>query len=62
MDAFKGASLDLLLDDYIRDDEKQIAKLWQADCEAIGFSCSMREIKLEKQACLVFVRTLGHEE
>jgi hypothetical protein len=62
MDAFKGASLDLLLDDYIRDDEKQIAKLWQADCEAIGFSCSMREIKLEKQACLVSARTLEHEE
>ena len=57
MDAFKGCVLDLLLDDYIREDEKEVAKLWQADCEAVGLSCSLREIKLEKQACLVSVDT-----
>lgn len=53
---FGGATIDLLLDDYIRDDEKQIAQLWQADIAAAGYSVTKTEQQLEKDACLLAIR------
>lgn len=50
---FAGAQIDLLLDDYIRDDEKEIAKRWQAKIAAAGYTQTMIERKLEKDACLI---------
>jgi hypothetical protein len=50
---FAGAQIDLLLDDYIRDDEKEIAKRWQAEIAAAGYTQTMIERKLEKDACLI---------
>lgn len=52
---FAGAHIDLLLDDYIRDDEKEIAKLWQADIATAKLSQTMTELKLEKDACLISI-------
>ena len=52
---FKGAQIDLLLDDYIRDDEKEIAKLWQEELKAAKQSFNISERKLEKDACLIAV-------
>lgn len=54
---FAGASIDLLLDDYIRDDEKAIAKLWLEEIDARGFSKNMSERKLEKGACLIHIES-----
>ncbi|SDC67251.1 hypothetical protein [Paraburkholderia lycopersici] len=50
---FPRASIDFVLDDYIREDEQRIAKLWQAELEASGFVCQVSERRLEKGACLI---------
>ena len=52
---FKGASIDLLLDDYIRDDEKEIATLWKAELDAERIQHKSSERKLEKDAYLISI-------
>lgn len=52
---FKGARIDMLLDDYIRDDEKQTVAMWQKEFELAGVDCAVQEIKLEKDACLISI-------
>ncbi|MBK7954980.1 MAG: methyltransferase FkbM [Candidatus Accumulibacter sp.] len=56
---FVGAQLDVLLDDYIRDDERQIAQLWLVDINRWGLTGRLIEKKMEKDACLVYVRNAG---
>ena len=51
----KSARIDVLLDDYIRDDEKEIAQLWLKDIEAQGLSAQMTTRKMEKDACLISI-------
>lgn len=51
----KSARIDILLDDYIRDDEKEIAQLWLKDIEALGLSVLMTTRKMEKDACLISI-------
>lgn len=51
----KSARIDILLDDYIRDDEKEIAQLWLKDIEAQGLRAQMTTQKMEKDACLISV-------
>jgi hypothetical protein len=51
----KSARIDILLDDYIRDDEKEIAQLWLNDIEALGLSAQMTTCKMEKDACLISI-------
>jgi hypothetical protein len=53
---FKGAQIDLLLDDYIRDDEKEIAKLWQAEIAAEKLEYSTTVCQLQKDACLIAIK------
>jgi hypothetical protein len=53
LEHFGGARIDLVLDDYIRDDEKQIAKMWMADLAARGLAPTLTEKKLEKDACVL---------
>jgi hypothetical protein len=50
---FPHASIDFVLDDFIREDEQEIAKLWRADLESSGFNCQVTERRLEKGACLI---------
>lgn len=50
---FPHASIDFVLDDFIREDEQQIARLWRADLESSGFNCQVTERRLEKGACLI---------
>lgn len=52
---FAGACIDLLLDDYIRQDEKEIAQLWQADYVSVGLQFRIIERKLERDACLISI-------
>jgi hypothetical protein len=52
---FKGAKIDILLDDYIREDEKEIVRLWLAEIEAQGLRYTLVEKKLEKDACLITI-------
>lgn len=53
LEHFSGARFDVVLDDYIRDDEKQIATLWRLELESRGIVPKMVEKKLEKDACIV---------
>lgn len=52
---FPNAHIDFLMDDYIREDEKQVAQHWLAEMEAMGLVGSSIEYKLEKDACLLTV-------
>jgi len=52
---FKGVQLDFLMDDYIRDDEKEIVALWQAEFTAAQLTHSAQTSKLEKDACLISI-------
>lgn len=56
LEHFAGTHIDLLLDDYIREDEKEIVQRWQTDITAAGFSQTTTERKLEKDACLIRVQ------
>lgn len=52
---FPDAHIDFLMDDYIREDEKQVVQHWLADMEALGMTGTSTEYKLEKDACLLTV-------
>ena len=52
---FKGAHIDILLDDYIREDEKEIVQLWLKDIEVEGLTAQMSTRKMEKDACLISI-------
>jgi hypothetical protein len=53
MKYFPSASLDILLDDYGRADEMEIARLWQKFISAQGYQIEIAEIPLEKGAILI---------
>jgi hypothetical protein len=55
LEHFKGAQIEILLDDYIRDDEKEIVRLWLKDVEDRGLKCNMRTYKMEKDACVISI-------
>lgn len=48
-----GAQLDILLDDYRREDEKQVAQAWLDDLRARGLEPTLTAYPLEKEACLI---------
>lgn len=55
MSGFLGSTIDLLLDDYIRADEKEVAQVWLQDIKTLGMTCSVVEKNLEKGAVLINV-------
>jgi hypothetical protein len=55
MEALGGASVDVLLDDYVRDDERAVVEMWQQDLRAMRRRFELTVHPLEKQACLVRV-------
>lgn len=55
MEHFPNAHIDFLMDDYIREDEKQVVQHWLADMEVLGRAGTSTEYKLEKDACLLTV-------
>lgn len=55
MQYFPDAHIDFLMDDFIRQDEKEVAKHWQRDVKAAGLLSAVRNFKLEKDACLITV-------
>ncbi len=54
---FVGAQVDVLLDDYIRDDEREVAQLWLKDIERWGLIGCLIEETMEKDACLLTIRS-----
>ena len=53
--AFSAATLDIFLDDFIREDERQIATLWEDEFRAAGRYCASRILKLQKKACILHI-------
>lgn len=52
---FPDAHIDFLMDDYIREDEKEVAQQWLVDAEVAGLVATARTFKFEKDACLITV-------
>lgn len=50
---FAHAHVDILLDDYIRDDEKEVTKMWQAELQSALRSCDVTTRRFDKDACLI---------
>lgn len=51
---FKNANIDILLDDYARNDEKEVGGLWERDLKQSGYEVVSTEIaSMEKEALLV---------
>lgn len=59
---FLGAHIDFLMDDYIREDEKKIAKLWRDEITAAQIPNVFTERKLERDACLLQVSTSSESD
>jgi hypothetical protein len=55
MSALPDACLHVLLDDYVRDDEKQIARMWQDELANGNRSFEFEVRTLEKDACLLHI-------
>lgn len=53
MKYFAPAQIDFLLDDYIREDEKELARMWQTACATAGIEYEVIEKQLEKEALLL---------
>lgn len=57
LEQFAGAQIDWLMDDFIREDEKEIVQLWQQEMVALNIPNKSTVKKLEKDACLLQVST-----
>lgn len=55
---FASAHIDFLLDDYFRDDERELAAAWQSACATAGLPISVAERACEKGAFLLSVNPL----
>ena len=53
-----SAHIDFLLDDYFRDDERELARAWQSACDTAGLGISVTERACEKGAFLLSVNPL----
>jgi len=62
LEYFAGARVDILLDDYIRNDEKEIAQQWLTDIQDKGLQYQLIEKKLEKDACLIRVSSVSNHQ
>lgn len=50
---FENGSIDILLDDYFRDDEKEVGELWKNALEAAGYKTKTEKMQLEKEALFI---------
>lgn len=50
---FKSKNIDIVLDDYFRDDEKEVGKLWENDLDLTGFQVQTETVKMEKDAFFI---------
>lgn len=57
LEHFAGVHIDLLLDDYVREDEKEIAQRWQTDIAVAGFHHTTTKHNLEKGAYLLSIQS-----
>jgi len=50
---FPNDRLDILMDDFARTDEREIAELWLADARRRGLSAELAPLEVEKGACVI---------
>lgn len=53
LEKFNGRAIDVLLDDYFRDDEKEIGDLWKRDFEFSSYDITFEKIKTEKETLFI---------
>lgn len=53
---FKNHAVDILLDDYVRADEKEVGALWEKDFKQLGHFVEIENINMEKGALLISSR------
>lgn len=56
MKYFPAANIDFLLDDYQRDDEKEVAQVWTKTCQMAGIPYDKHEMEFEHGCVLLKVR------
>ena len=52
---FKNFAIDILLDDYSREDEKEVGDLWIRDCEVKGLNMKANILNMEKGALFISI-------
>jgi len=52
---FPASHLDIILDDYERKEEREVAEMWLADLQEAGASSTLTAKRMEKDACLISV-------
>lgn len=52
---FSEAKVDVVMDDYARNDEKEILKIWISELQSDNVTYTLEEFRLEKGACLLSV-------
>lgn len=52
---FKNCAIDILLDDYAREDEKEVGDLWIRDCEVKGLNMKANILNMEKGALFISI-------
>jgi predicted O-methyltransferase YrrM len=57
---FAGAQIDILLDDYIRNEEKEIVKKWQSVLTTANLKYAITKRELERDACLIKVHSTNN--
>jgi len=53
---FPQAAIHLILDDYIRPEEKRVAQMWIEDLQSADIEFTKEEIKLNKDACFLNIK------
>lgn len=54
---FEGAHFDFLMDDYIREDEREIVRVWRDEMLRHDLDVGVTHLKFEKEAALLTVKT-----
>ena len=53
---FKSNVIDFVLDDFFREDEKEVSDLWRKYCETANLNWKAESIKMEKDAFLISIQ------
>lgn len=55
LESFPASHIDILLDDYIRQDEKEVVEKWRSDLASKNYNFTITQKKMEKNACLISI-------
>jgi hypothetical protein len=61
LNTFKNKNIDVILDDYFRNDEKEIGAMWQQDFELANYKISTEILSMEKGAIFMQGTPTNHK-